>query len=114
MLYILNALPNSYLSLISFTSSEPAQKQFRKLTEAEAIALLKEETFESAIGYKSTAVLLSNRLQTTIEENRITLEPSLNHKYLIGAFTPPRRLDKGDLYTEKEILSADLNYYLIY
>jgi len=115
MLYILNALPNSFLSLISFTADTPASKDFRKLSESEAIAELRNaENFESAIGYASTAQLLSYRLGKDIKENRITVEPSTADSYLICAFTPPRRLQIGETYTEEEILSADINYYLIY
>lgn len=114
MLYILNACPNSHLTLIASTEDSPAEKNFRKLKEDEAIEYLTNMQFVSAVGYESTAKLLSKRLDTEIEANRIQAPSSGEHDYLICAFVPPRRLAVDEMYTEEEILKLALQFFLIH
>jgi hypothetical protein len=103
--YLLNAFPNALL----------VPKYVRQTTTVERIS---ESTakdtlwagFESAIGHDSTANVISVRLGIDVKKARINVVPQNGDTLIIAAFTPPRRLEEGELFSEQEILSFDLAF----
>jgi hypothetical protein len=103
--YLLNAFPNSLL----------VPKYVRQTTTVERISEDTAKTvlsagFESAIGHDSTANVISVRLGIEVEKARINVVTQDGDTLIIAAFTPPRRLEEGELFTEEEILLFDLAF----
>lgn len=105
MLYILNSLPNSILVPLP-----GGKREIVGLSEKGAIALLNEEVWVSAIGHQSTADVLSKRLNSSIPFNRVQVSPVHGDTLLVAAFTPNRRLNEGELFTEEEVLGFEIRY----
>lgn len=108
MIYLLNALPNSILV--------PAPGGIRTLegiTAQQAAEMLTISGFTSAVGHASTAQVLSEKLGIPVEMNRFSVAPTNGDILIVGAFTPPRRLNEGELFSEAEILACPVNFCLI-
>jgi len=103
--FLLNAFPNSLL-VPQFVGGKTVVERIGE-DAAEAILL---DGFESAIGHDSTANVISVRLGVEVKKSRINVAPTDGDTLIIAAFTPPRRLEEGQLFTEEEILSFDLAF----
>lgn len=106
-IYLLNALPNALLV------PQPGEKRILEgITAAEAAALLA-NGYESAIGHASTAQVLTEKLGIQIAMNRVSVNPVAGDVMVVGAFTPPRRLNEGEFFSEAEILACPVNFCVI-
>ena len=103
--FLLNAFPNSLLVPKYVRQTTVVER----IGEAAAGAILS-LGFESAIGHDSTANVISVRLGIEVKKARINVVPQNGDTLIIAAFTPPRRLEEGELFTEQEILSFDLAF----
>ncbi len=103
--YLLNAFPNSLLVPKEIGQSITVER----ISFYDAAVILSND-FESAIGHDSTANVISTRLGIEVEKARINVVPQNSDTLIIAAFTPPRRLEEGELFTEQEILSFDLAF----
>jgi hypothetical protein len=99
---ILSAIPNSII-VLGPTLTPMSQEQV-KLT-------LASRKWSSAIGHESTAEILSKRLgDDSLKANRKELIPSAGDTYICCLFTPPRRLEPGEKWSETEILNFPINF----
>jgi len=109
MLYIMNALPNALIMPEAGGSTV-----IKGVSQAEALALyFNTPEVESAIGHESTADVLAKRGFTNLRFNRISVKLNKGDEILVAAFTPTRRLNEGELFTQEEILSFPINYGFI-
>ncbi len=83
--------------------------QYKKIDVEDAKSLIKSYiNIESAIGYESTALVISQLLDTTIAQNRIEVKMNPNDQAIV--FKPKNRLEEGKVLTKKEF--EDLEYEL--
>ena len=103
--FLLNAFPNSLLvpEIIGH------RKIVKRISELTVKSFLR-NGYVSAIGHDSTANVLSVRLGIEVKKARINVAPVDGDILIIAAFTPPRRLEEGELFTEEEILNFDLAF----
>ena len=104
-IFLLNAFPNSLL-VPSFVGKTTVVERISENTAKDILWA----GFESAIGHDSTANVISVRLGIEVKKARINVVPQNGDILIIAAFTPPRRLEEGELFTEQEILSFDLAF----
>lgn len=105
MIKLLSAIPNSILSpgdgfevLVSSLSEDAVKNEL--LTKG----------FKSCVGHESTAKLFSEKLGLDIQVNRQNITLSTGDILIAGMFTPPRRLNEGEVWTESEILAMPINW----
>lgn len=103
--FLLNAFPNSLLVPQKIGQTTLVERIGEDVAEAILSA-----GFESAIGHDSTANVISVRLGIEVKKARINVVPSDGDLLIVAAFTPPRRLEEGELFTEEEILAFDLAF----
>ncbi len=103
--FLLNAFPNSLIVPKAVLQTTVVQRISEQMTKQ-----LLSFGFESAIGHDSTANVLAVRLKIEVKKARISVSPYDGDTLIIAAFTPPRRLEEGELFTEEEILSFDLAF----
>jgi Domain of unknown function (DUF1874) len=71
----------------------------------------------SHVGHDSTADMFSRLLGVEVATNRAPAPTPGEGEapiYLIGSFTPPRRLAEGELWAEGEILAMPIRWLLIW
>lgn len=105
--YLLNALPNALLV------PQPGEKRVLEGITAEQATELLKGGYESAIGHASTAQVLTEKLGIEVKMNRVSVNPVEGDVMVVGAFTPPRRLNEGEFFSEEEILACPVNFCLI-
>lgn len=104
-IFLLNAFPNSLLVPQKIGQTTVVER----ISTCDAGSILF-DGFESAIGHDSTANVISVRLGIEVKKARINVVPQDGDTLIIAAFTPPRRLEEGELFTEQEILLFDLAF----
>lgn len=105
MIKLMSAIPNSVLF-----PGEGFEVLVSAIAETEVIDLLKVNSWESCVGHDSTAKLFSEKLLLNIGANRKNVELSVGDVLVVGMFTPPRRLNEGEVWTEGEILAMPINW----
>lgn len=103
-LIVLSALPNSLIS------GHGMRVIVSPLTEDEVRTELSTRTFLSGVGHQTTAELFSNKLGINLAHNRKLIKPDRSLEIIVGLFTPPRRLQEGEKWSESEILSMPINW----
>ena len=104
-IFLLNAFPNSLI----VPTKDSKTTVVERISEDKAKVILS-AGFESAIGHDSTANVIGIRLGIEVKKARINVVPTNGDTLIVAAFTPPRRLEEGELFTEEEILSFDLAF----
>lgn len=104
MIKLLSAIPNSILS-----PGEGFEILVSSLTEEDVKTELS-KGWKSCVGHDSTAKLFSEKLGLDIHPNRQNISLQVGETIITGMFTPPRRLNEGEVWTESEILSMPINW----
>jgi len=108
MIYVLNSIPNNFYLLGN------SSIRLFSMEEGDVGDYLKKYGFISAIGHKSTAHLLTQRLWVNVQDTRTEVDFSKykTDEYMFCLFVPPRRLaeGEGEKWTEREILKMPIHY----
>jgi len=105
MMYVLNTL----VVPCDFSKSDSFNVRLRKVNKEEAIEILKNSEFISAVGHEATAALLTEILGISIEMNRVTVKMGIGDRGL--HFMLYQRLPEGKILTKEEL--EGLKYDLI-
>lgn len=135
-IYLLNSLPNALISRDHATIIKPVSAQIvaYECSEANLYADFDDNiaprlfTATSAIGHTSTALLFQAVFEAAIDAHhalqplrgyieipvsRIQVVPVVGDTIYCGLFTPPRRLQENEQWSEADILQMDINWVCI-
>ena len=107
-LYLLNTFS---IGMLDFDYRTTIDVRIAKISEEEAIKLLKESEFISAIGHESTAKILSQKLGMNIEANRIPVKLREGDRAIV--FQVMTRLPEGKILTEEELKQIPTAWFLV-
>jgi hypothetical protein len=85
--------------------------RYKEISIVEAQKILKENSFVSAIGHESTAVFLSELLQSDIKANRVSITMQQGDKAII--FQLLTRLKEGQILSINELSNKDYRLGLL-
>jgi hypothetical protein len=106
------ANPNPQLYVLNTpVLTDWGEYSFRKLGEEEAVALLREEPFVSAVGHEATAHFLSWLTGISIPVNRVAIKMSEGDKAIV--FRILMRLPEGKVLTEEELEMVSFEFGLL-
>ena len=105
MIYVFNTL----IAPVNFDEIGDVVVKFRKISVEEAVEILKNNSFISAIGHEGTARILSTLFGIEIKMNRITVFMKRGDKGI--HFFLKKRLPEGVVLTEDEL--KQLDYWLV-
>jgi len=106
---LLNSLPNAVL----ISAAKQGFKSNLRPLKVDAASFLLETGFNSFVGHESFSQVLSSKLGIVVETKRAEYSPSLEDGTILALVSPTRRLAEGEKWTEQELLSMPVNFFLL-